>query len=342
MNLQQRSISFFCQSLGLVLLLVSCTANPVGENYTGRALPGINGSAGEVLVVMDNDLWKSTAGDDLRESLEKDYPALPQPEPLLDIVHISPDALNELFRLHRSVIITGISPSGKDKVTFSRNTWAKPQLVINITAASEGSLLSLIKINSEKIVSEILEYDRFRMAQAYNSGENSNIKTLLSRFGIRLAVPAGYSIDASFPDFVSLSSESGETSQIIFIFSFPYTGQNDLSAGNLIKKRDEFLKKYTKGYREGIFMQTSPLFSPVSDNLVRDGLKIKELRGLWELNEGYMGGPFISHSTVDTVKNMIITVDANIYRPNNKKRYLMRQMEAIVYSMELSAKTGDN
>jgi hypothetical protein len=48
-----------------------------------------------------------------------------------------------------------------------------------------------------------------------------------------------------------------------------------------------------------------------------------------------MGGPFISHSTLDTARNEIITVEAYVYNPNNKKRNLMRQMEAIVYSFEL-------
>ncbi len=60
-----------------------------------------------------------------------------------------------------------------------------------------------------------------------------------------------------------------------------------------------------------------------------------ELRGLWELENGFMGGPFISHSVYDARRNRIVTVDAYIYYPNQKKRVKLKQLEAIVYSMEL-------
>jgi hypothetical protein len=82
-------------------------------------------------------------------------------------------------------------------------------------------------------------------------------------------------------------------------------------------------------------MTTAGIFPPMSFDLKISGQDFVEIRGLWELNKGFMGGPFISHSTLDTSNNMIITVEVYVYNPNNKKRSLMRQMEAIVYSFEL-------
>jgi hypothetical protein len=48
-----------------------------------------------------------------------------------------------------------------------------------------------------------------------------------------------------------------------------------------------------------------------------------------------MGGPFMSHSMYDARRNRIITVDGYLYYPNQKKRVKMKQLEAIVYSMEI-------
>jgi len=73
----------------------------------------------------------------------------------------------------------------------------------------------------------------------------------------------------------------------------------------------------------------------LSYDLKINGQDFVEIRGLWELNKGYMGGPFLSHSTLDKVTNEIVTVEAYVYNPNNKKRNLMRQMEAIVYSFDV-------
>jgi hypothetical protein len=50
-----------------------------------------------------------------------------------------------------------------------------------------------------------------------------------------------------------------------------------------------------------------------------------QLRGLWKLENGFMGGPFISLSTVDGF----------VYAPGAKKREFLRQVETILYSLKL-------
>jgi hypothetical protein len=103
----------------------------------------------------------------------------------------------------------------------------------------------------------------------------------------------------------------------------------------IIEERNSFTKKYTRGPREGSYMTISKMFRPIAYDLRNNGKDVIELRGLWELENGYMGGPFVSHSVYDATRNRIITVDGYIYHPNQKKRVLMRQLEAIIYSMEI-------
>ena len=62
---------------------------------------------------------------------------------------------------------------------------------------------------------------------------------------------------------------------------------------------------------------------------------IAEMRGLWKLVGDYMGGPFISISTVDEKRNRIITIDGYVYAPKFNKRNYLRQVEAILYSLEI-------
>jgi hypothetical protein len=82
-------------------------------------------------------------------------------------------------------------------------------------------------------------------------------------------------------------------------------------------------------------MTLSKMFEPIAYDMVVNNLEVVELRGLWDLENGFMGGPFISHSVYDAKRNRIVTVDGYIYHPNQKKRVKLRQIEAIIYSLEI-------
>ncbi len=308
--------------------------NPKGGSNI--LLPNITGPAGEVLVIMDNTDWKGSSGNALREALEQEYPALNQPEPLFDVIHITPEAFDNIFQNHRTIIIVSVGAEfKKGEIGYFENKWAKPQLIIRINAPDSKTLEGVIKEEKNSIVNNIQAYDRKRLADLYRTSKDPQITSLVSKFNITLAIPRGFNTDVDTKDFVSLSIETPKTSEVIFIYQYPYTGPSDLKTENLINKRNEFLKKYTQGSRPGSYMSTEKLFPPLVYDITQNGEKIVEIRGLWELENGFMGGPFMSHTIVDKSRNMIVTVEGYVYNPNNKKRNLMRHIEAIVYSMKL-------
>ncbi len=299
-------------------------------------LPNISGPAGEVLVVMDNTTWKGRAGNALRETLEQEYPALNQPEPLFDVIHITPGAFDNIFQNHRTIIIVSVGPEFKKAETaYYENQWAKPQLILRVNAPDTPALEELIDSESDKIVANIQAYDRKRLQDVYRSSKDPEITSLVSKFNVSLTIPRGYNIDVSADNFVSLSLETPKTSQVIFVYQYPYKVKPDLSSSHLIEMRNQFLKEYTRGSRPGSYMTTATLFPPQVFDLTQNGKDLVEIRGLWELEKGFMGGPFISHTILDESRNMVVTVEGYAYNPNNKKRNLMRQMEAIIYSLKL-------
>ena len=58
-----------------------------------------------------------------------------------------------------------------------------------------------------------------------------------------------------------------------------------------------------------------------------------EMRGLWTLENGFMGGPFINLVTRDDVNDRFVMLDGFVYAPNDDKRELLRQLEAIIYTI---------
>ena len=66
-----------------------------------------------------------------------------------------------------------------------------------------------------------------------------------------------------------------------------------------------------------------------------------EARGLWEMTTEAMGGPFVSHSRIDTVNNRIIVVEGFVFAPDKMKRTMIRRLEAALYTLELPKKSPD-
>ena len=48
-----------------------------------------------------------------------------------------------------------------------------------------------------------------------------------------------------------------------------------------------------------------------------------------------MGGPLLNYTIIDEKRNRVITIDAYVYAPNVSKKKLMKELEAIAYTLKL-------
>jgi hypothetical protein len=332
--LPRRITGFF--AFAAVLMLVSCdTVNQQG-GAAGRIMPNITGGAGEVLVVMDQFNWENSAGKVLEDILKEEIPGMPQSEPLFDVLQITAASFEGIYQFHRSIVLTNIESSLEPRVRFRENIWAKPQIMVQLEAPTGAALKELISENEEQIRAFLVQYDRNRLIKNYRDSKDPAIqKEIALHHHVKLAIPRGYNMDFSKEEYTSVSIEAPDLSQVVQVFDFPAEGPQDLNTANIIAKRNEFTKSYVLGPREGSYMTISKLYQPIAYDMTINNVKVIELRGLWDLENGFMGGPFISHSIYDAKRNRIITVDGYVYHPNQKKRIKLKQLEAIVYSMEL-------
>ncbi len=323
--------------LGFLVFAVSaCDTTVQSGSSSGRILPNITGGAGEVLVVCDNYIWDGATGEKLKDILQEEFPGLPQSEPLFDVTHITPASFDNLFKFHRSVLLITIKESADEPtVSFRKDVWAKSQIVAQLEAKNKAELDQLLNDNAGKIQNFLIHYDRQRLTDSYQDSKDLEIQKLMAQdHQIRLAIPRGYNIDFSNSTFSSISIETPEFSQVIQVYEYPGT-EDDLSSDKILEKRNEMVGKYVKGPNEGSYMSTSKAYPPIFYDLSRNNTEIVETRGLWELEGGYMGGPFVSHSVFDAKRNRILVVEGYLYYPNQKKRVKIRQLEAIIYSLEI-------
>ena len=115
-----------------------------------KALPQISGKAGEVVLVVEDQVWKSTA-DTILNILSADVDGLNQSEPMFDVVRIPASAFTEIFQRHRNIISCRIAADSAANIKVAQDLWATPQTVVQIVAPSAQAFEQLFSDNRDKI-----------------------------------------------------------------------------------------------------------------------------------------------------------------------------------------------
>lgn len=301
--------------------------------------PSSSGVPGDILLVMNKELWEGTPGDAIREILNSSFDGLPQDEPLYDILQINNAGFGKAYKIQRNIIVTEIgADQPKAKIIIHKNAWAKSQLIITILAPSDSAFVKLVNSNSEKILSLLSDVERKRLMKTYKATRDEKIREKLeNKYSIALNVPKGYKLDVEEPDFVWISHEYRDVIQGVLIYFYDYTDKETFTKEYLISQRNKFLKKYVPGEIEGSFIVTEALYPPIFKVYKLKGDKYTtEIRGLWKMENGLaMGGPFVSISQLDEAHNRVVTLEGFVFAPAHKKRDLLRQVETIILSVEM-------
>ena len=148
----------------LILLLAVC-AMSCNRNKTRKALlPNISGKPGEIIVVISKGNWEGSLGSVIRDSLEIEFPFLPQSEPMYELVNVAPSGFTSMFQIHRNIIVANVSADVTEPgVIFKNDVWAAPQCVIRLNAPTEEMAVDLFRQNSEKIKAVLEQAERARV-----------------------------------------------------------------------------------------------------------------------------------------------------------------------------------
>jgi hypothetical protein len=82
-------------------------------------------------------------------------------------------------------------------------------------------------------------------------------------------------------------------------------------------------------------MKTEQRYPVIRNEMAKNGEFLVELRGLWRLENAFMGGPFLSHTILDEKNNRIVTIEGFVYAPSLDKRNYVRELEAILQTFEV-------
>ena len=317
----------------LLLLTVLLAAASCESSFTK---PSASGSPYEVLVVADNDFWNRPAGRALFDVLDTDIPGLPQPERSFQISQLEPKRFNQIVNIFRNIIRVDIAPSQytQTKMKYARDVYSQPQVVITFQSPNEEDLAAYLRENSADIIDFLVKMEMNRLINGELEQKHSPVVSQLARemFGCDLWAPKEIKSYKRGENFFWTSSNSGGSLVNICMYSYPYEGPQTFNKAYVLAKRDSVMKANIPGAKPHMYMATDTLCTEVQPIVVRDAYAM-ETRGLWIMENDAMGGPFVSHSRVDTENNRVIVVEGFVFAPEKAKRGLMRRLEGSLYTL---------
>ncbi len=355
--MKKRNTEFIIVALlAIVVILQGCSA--AGINSSAQSIGTLN----RLVIVADNDVWEGHIGDTIRYYLGAAYPVLPQPEPTFDLQHYTAEELEEdvVRKRFRSILVIGNTEDKmslasqfikkevgeenisalqnteeKSAVKVSKNRWVGNQKVMFLYADGEQALVDAIKSRCSSIAGVVEKADESMLnSRVYLRGQNQGLTRKIEEdFGFTIPIPGEY-IEAFYDkdrQFAWIRKDQKVAILNLMIHKQAYKDTSQLSIQGVKSLRDTLGAKYITSVQENSYMRVNDWdlklyheFHPIAGKF---GV---ELRGIWEMKNDAMGGPFMSYMIHNAEAGEIIFVDAFVFAPNKKKRDLMQELNLIM------------
>jgi hypothetical protein len=322
-----------------LLLLCAC-----GEKRSYVATS--TGKTNEIILIINDNAHSRAIADTIREFLTQNDLYLPQPEALYDILTIPQQDFNNQapIRNHHNLLMVNINDTIKERAYFSKDLWASPQLVLQFDANSDTSFYRMFRAHRRTVLEKLDQNELVRARGITDLGKNIGLSDeILNHFELYMSVPAGFQMVKKADDFLWFYQQRSDRktedmTASIMIWQRPYRAELQFSTDSLIRERNRVGRMYIAGPTDGSYMKTPteyiyPQIKDLSD-YAASGFAV-EMRGLWDLEGDFMGGPFISYTFVHPKTQKLITIDAFLYRPNHDKRPILRQLQAVITDVSI-------
>jgi len=309
--------------LAFLTLIISCE-----ENNSELLLPESNGTINSISVVIDDNLWGSEIGALIKKEFAYPIYGLPQMEPVFDLKQIPTSVFSGFATNSRTILKVGVSK--KERLATLKNKYAKPQLIIDLSSVSQQKLKEQISKSKDKVLAKLYAHEIAEKQRRVLKSKNPT-KLIREAFGFDILFSSSYRIAKSSKDFLWVRRDT-EKGSINFYIS-KIKNKENLNI-NLI--RDSLSKKFIPGPIVKTHMSTDKSYTPKSKEFqLSQNLKITETRGIWEVKDQFMAGPFISYMVTNRKNSEeVYILEGFVYSPSTTKRDYIFELEAIFKSIK--------
>ncbi len=346
-------------TFSLLFFLISCDS-PMSPRMKSKHTA--IGKVNTLVVIADKNIWEGAVGDTLRYFLESPVLVLPQPEPIFDLKHYTIEDLNaksvrKELRTYlvvadlddedsptRQMVIGDIGQENlrraKENPEYSSSVgndkWANGQILIYQFGSGHDKLIENFKRNFNSIVSRINTFDQTKIeATAFQSGNNISLSaSVLDSFGIAMRIPNDFNTAFFEKDFLWIRKDNRKMTSNILLHKRPYKSQDQLTKQGIIELRDELGLRVSSSKPDS-YMKVNPndlplILTPVSSF----NHYALEVRGIWEMENDFLGGPFISYVIYNEEQGEILMADGFLFAPGEEKRDFFQELSLILSTIE--------
>ncbi len=330
-----------------------------------KAKPKGLGSMNTINVICDQDVWDGLVGDSLDFYLAGAFPIMPRPEEVFDLKHYTPEKVRTeavLTELRTYLIIANTSDEEslmtemvkkdlgearfqksfeekKAHTSIGYNKWATGQMLIYLFASSEETIMNNIKNAFPIIQQKVLEHDKGVLdAYVYAKGENVGLTAKLKEdFGLEMKVPLDFKVVKEVPEekMIWFRKDTKDAQLFAFLKQMDYKGPEQLSIEKAKLFSNDFGKRYVSTDEPGSYLLLNDVDLPMLE-YVKDinGNYAKEFRGIWEMENDFMGGPFVDYFIVDEERSKLYFIMLYVFSPGKKKRNLIQGLDHMINTIE--------
>ena len=349
-------------AIAIALFTVSCNTS---EEEKKSLLPNSTGELAEIVVLSDKATLDSAFKLEIESVFSKALEGQPPPgEAVFKVVFADETFFGGYYEKHHNlfILLTSQNAARLKKVLPKKwvdgllNTkqqkpgivgvkqediFAKNQNVFVILANDKTTLNNKLKAKKDDLLNIGVQHEnasgkRKLLGTAKASADKFYQKCLTDRgFGVRL--PQTYRVAKDVADFVWIRKQitKEEKEMSILLFEAPYTSTQDLTTDSLLAIRNRYAKKYIPGEIDGSYMKYSSALPPVrTDQNFKEKYGV-EIRGWWDVQGDFMGGPSYIRAVVDEANGRIVFAEGFLFYPNEKKAKSMRELEILVNTLSI-------
>ena len=307
-----------------IILFFLITALSCSDNQQ-KLLPASSGNINNISVVTNDELWEGAVGEVIRENFGRPIYGLPQIEPIFSLSHIPSKVFSGFATKSRTILKIDVSEN--EGVFNFKNTYASPQRIIQITANSPDKIIEIINENLNSIYSTMY-FNEIQEKQRRISKNLNKTQAIKKNTGVSLKFPSAYRVAKADTNFVWIRRDIETGSVNLFIHR-----QRNQIEQSIIEKRDSISKIYIPGPVENTYMSTDLIYTPNTQQINVGGKQVFETRGLWEIEDQFMAGPFLNFQ-IKLGDDDFIMLDGFVYSPGSTKREYIFELEAIMRSLK--------
>lgn len=297
------------------------------------------GQVNQVLVVIDDDLWLTDVGDTIRNYLAAGIDGITPVEPKFDIDQQSPRVFESTPKNSKHIVyVSTVENSSSFELLI--NKYAQPQNYFLIEGADNEGLIATFLNHKDSIISRFHHQEIGDMQRRIKEGALHESTFLHQKYNIKLDLPASYKRVLSDDSFVWYKKEIASGNSNILVYRLPFEAVKPFKDKREFTReinflRDSVVEKYVHSSESNTFMNLIVDAEPLNRTIQLEGLEINEIIGVWDMENSFMGGPYLTYIVKEENKKYYLLIEGFTYNPSMSKRNVMLELEAIMRTLRV-------